>query len=224
MAISVIVADREQAFADALAARLRAEEDIDAAAAVEVSEVRPSLRAGLAADVLLLDGDLPGEGANRLCSQLAAEAGSALVVTLSFSSEPERIVAAVRAGSAGWVRKDESLEYLLRVIRGVSRGESWLPPAETGNVLRLLMEADERQRDDEHRLALLTRREREVLVRLAEAAGDRRAVARQLHLSVNTVRTHLQNTLAKLGVHSTLEAIALVRDDASVVPRRPVHK
>ena len=60
---------------------------------------------------------------------------------------------------------------------------------------------------------MLTARERAVLACLAEGAAHRDAVAKQLHLSVNTVRTHLQNLMAKLGVHSTVEAVALTRDN-----------
>ena len=130
----------------------------------------------------------------------------------------DRIVQAIRAGTAAWVRKDESLEHLLRVIRGVARGETWLPPAETGNVVRLLLRERDRHRDSERLLAALTPRERAVLACLAEGAGHRDVVAEQLHLSVNTVRTHLQNLMAKLGVHSALEAVALTRDRAGWLP------
>jgi DNA-binding CsgD family transcriptional regulator len=59
-------------------------------------------------------------------------------------------------------------------------------------------------------LALLTPRERQVLACLAEEAG-RKQVADRLNLTANTVRTHMQNIMAKLGVHSALEAVALTR-------------
>jgi DNA-binding CsgD family transcriptional regulator len=62
-------------------------------------------------------------------------------------------------------------------------------------------------------LAALTPRERTVLACLAEGTGRRDAVAEQLNLSVNTVRTHLQNLMAKLDVHSALEAVALIREE-----------
>jgi DNA-binding NarL/FixJ family response regulator len=92
----------------------------------------------------------------------------------------------------------------------VARGETWLPPAETGNVLSLLMTQRDRREDGNRMLALLTPRERQVLSYLAE--GDsRNQIAERLNLTPNTVRTHLQNILAKLGVHSTLEAVALTR-------------
>ena len=211
MAINVLIADQERTFAAALATRLDDEDDMGVTGAVQAEALSSSLIAGKPAGVVLLDGDLPGDAANHLCEKLFGDE-STRVIMLSFSSEPERIVKAFRVGAAAWVCKDESLEYLLRVIRGVARGESWLPPSETADVIQLLMRGGERHSESERLLAKLTARERAVLECLAEGAAHRDAVAKQLHLSVNTVRTHLQNLMAKLGVHSVLEAVALTRD------------
>ena len=212
MAISVLVADQERAFADVLAARLDDEDDIEVTGAVHVQAPDSSL-AGKSADIMLLDGDLPDNTGNRLCEELSRGGTPTRVIMLSFSSEPERIVKALRARAAAWVRKDESLEHLLRVIRGVARGESWLPPSETADVIQLLIWGHDRHQQNQLLLRKLTARERAVLACLAEGAANRDAVAKQLHLSVNTVRTHTQNLMAKLGVHSMLEAVAITRDD-----------
>ena len=128
---------------------------------------------------------------------------------LSRTSEPERIVAAIQAGAAAWIRKDESVEYLLEALRGIARGQTWLPAAETGNVLSLLLHQQD-SRNDDMPPARLTLRERQVLDCLASGAGRSEAAAR-LNISVNTVRTHMQNIMTKLGAHSTLEATAMVR-------------
>ena len=142
---------------------------------------------------------------------------------LSRTSEPSRIVAAIKAGARGWVRKDESVEHLLRVLRGVARGETWLPPAETGNVLSLLLRRRDGSYDGDRLLGLLTARERQVLACLAEGVG-RNQVAERLNLKANTVRTHLQNITAKLGVHSTLEAVALTRSWMAPSEERRITK
>ena len=215
MAIKVLVADQERTFAEVLAARLETENDIEMVGAVRMRMPRPYLTTPIPADVLLLDGDLPGRAANRLYQELGGERARPQVLVLSSCSEPTRIVRALRAGVAAWVRKDESLEHLLDAIRSVSRGETWLPPAETGKVIRLLLQERDQQIESERLLAALTPRERTVLACLAAGAGRRDVVAAELHLSVNTVRTHMQNLMGKLGVHSALEAVALTRDQAA---------
>ncbi len=212
MVIRVLIADQERIFAEALAVRLADEDDMTVVGALHVTRSGPWLSRTESADVMVVDGDLPDDGASRLCADMSGRAGSSRVIALSCSSEPERIVTAIRAGAAAWVRKDQSLADLLQVIRGVARGETWLPPRETGNVVRLLLHEQDRRRERERLLASLTPRERAVLTCLAEGTGHRDAIARQLGLSVNTVRTHLQNIMAKLGVHSALEAVALTRD------------
>ena len=217
MGINVFVVDQERTFADALAARLEAVSDVEVVAAVHARTPAQCLILGRQADVMLLDGDLPDSVAVRLCEELCRRDDAPRVVILSNTSEAERIVAAVRAGAAGWVRKDESFEHLVDVIRRAARGETWLPPAETGQIMALMLHDQDQRREDDELLAALTPREREVLTCLVEGAG-RREVAERLHLSANTVRTHLQNLMAKLGVHTTLEAVALSRPYLEQVP------
>jgi DNA-binding NarL/FixJ family response regulator len=202
--ITVAIVDQEQTFADALAIRLDAEDDIKVVAVAKASS-GPAL--GGCADIVLLDADLGGDTTNLLCD--ANSSPHTRAVMLSRSSEPERIVAAIQAGAAAWIRKDESVEYLLEALRGIARGQTWLPAAETGNVLSLLLH-QQASRNDDMPPARLTVRERQVLDCLASGAGRSEAAAR-LNISVNTVRTHMQNIMTKLGAHSTLEAIAMVR-------------
>lgn len=221
MGLNVFLIDKERTFADALAVRLEAEDDIEVVLAVYRQAPAPSLIVGRHADVVLLDADLPSDAAIHLCEELSGRADAPRVVMLSRSSEPSRIADSVRAGAAAWVRKGESLAYLLQVIRGVAAGEMWLPPTETRAVLRLLLQEHEQQRESDQLLASLTQREREVLACLADGAG-RQDVAERLHLSANTVRTHLQNLMAKLDVHSTLEAVAVTRSQLAVLPPHPV--
>jgi len=202
--ITVAIVDQEQTFADALAIRLDAEDDIKVVAVAKASS-GPAL--GGCADIVLLDADLGGDTTNLLCD--ANSSPHTRAVMLSRTSEPERIVAAIQAGAAAWIRKDESVEYLLEALRGIARGQTWVPAAETGNVLSLLLHQQD-SRNDDMPAARLTLRERQVLDCLASGAGRSEAAAR-LNISVNTVRTHMQNIMTKLDAHSTLEAIAMVR-------------
>jgi DNA-binding NarL/FixJ family response regulator len=209
-AIQVLIIDQHLTFRDALAARLRAERDLVVVAEVQSAETARRALVGRATGVVLLDAELPGDSSIAFCAELTQHVLAPRVVMLSAASSAEQIVAAVHAGATAWVSKDESICHLLEVIRGVVRGETWLPPTVLGGVLRLLIEHQDDRRDCDELLAALTPREQDVLFHLVQGAG-RKEVAEHLHLSANTVRTHLQSLMAKLGVHSTLEVVALTR-------------
>lgn len=190
MEITAVIIDEERTFADALALRLNAEQDLRVMAVAQPT----ATTMGWHADVILLDADLAGS--LRFCQATSRTPNGTRVIMLSHTSEPSKIVAAIEAGARAWVCKDESVEYLLQVLRRVARGETWLPPAETGNVLSLLLRQRDGREDNDRLLGLLTPRERQVLACLAEGAG-RNQVAERLNLRANTVRTHLQNIMAK---------------------------
>jgi DNA-binding NarL/FixJ family response regulator len=211
--ISLVVIDGQRTFADALAERLSAEAGLLVMAAAEsVAPVR-RLLVGRHVDVALLDTELPE--ALHFATEMACARDAAphpvRVIMLGTVPEATRIVEALRAGIAGWVQKGESIQHLLEAIRGVMRGETWLPAAAVGPVLRLLLDGSDRQpTPGTYPLSALTAREREVLSYLAQGMR-RREVAEHMHLSPNTVRSHMQNLMGKLEVHTTLEAVALAR-------------
>lgn len=210
MPVGLFILLQERTFADALAIRLEGEPNMDVVATLDTSTLPSRLLVGSRVDVVLLDADLADNAAFRLGQELSQVPDAPRVIFLGHSNDPEGIVRAIRVGAAGWVRKDESLDRLIYVIRGVARGETWLPPDQTGEVLRRLMRGPDHDDDGDQLLATLTGRERDVLLCLAE--GNRRCdVAEHLHMSPNTVRTHLQNLMGKLGVHTALEAVALTR-------------
>ena len=208
--IHLLIIDQQRTFRDALAIRLRAEPDLVVTAEAQSAESARRVLAGRSTDVILLDAELPDDSSIAFCAEMTRCVPAPCVVMLSAVSEAQRIVAAVRAGAIAWVWKDDSVGYLLSVIRRVVRGETWLPPAELGQVLRVLIDDQDDRRSRDELLAALTPRERDVLFYLLEGAGCKE-VAVQLRLSPNTVRSHLQSLMAKFGVHSTLELVALTR-------------
>ncbi|MER6099472.1 response regulator transcription factor [Streptomyces sp. NPDC001728] len=241
--IRVLVVDDHRVFAESLAAALAAEPDVDVAAAGSGPAAVRCLERGAAEgrrfDVLLVDAELgagpPGaavaravpddaEGAEGAVDGISLVAGvrraqpAVRTVVLAEKDDPRRAALALQAGASGWVAKDCSLQRLLAVVRGVLRDETHLPPALLTGVLRELTEVRKHRTDSERLVESLTPREREVL-RCMVAGLGRKAVAERLFLSPHTVRTHMQNVLGKLGVHSTLAAVALARR-AGVGPAR----
>ncbi|MEU8923763.1 response regulator transcription factor [Kitasatospora sp. NPDC048545] len=151
----------------------------------------------------------PPDGITLLARLRRAHPGLRAVV-LATADDPHRAARALHAGATGWVAKESSLARLLAVVRGVLRDETHLPPALLTGVIRELTTARRDRTESERLVDTLTPREKQIL-RCMVAGLGRQAVAERLYLSPHTVRTHMQNVLGKLGVHSTLAAVAVAR-------------
>ncbi|WP_221468246.1 response regulator transcription factor [Saccharopolyspora phatthalungensis] len=161
-------------------------------------------------DVITLDVEAAGTGTGRLVCRLREIRPTAGIVVLTGVRDARRAVEAARAGAAAWVRKESSVEDLTEVLHGVCRGHSWYPPELLGAVLRELREDTVRAEQRNGPLDVLSDRERDVLSGMV--AGKRGAqIAEELLISTETVRTHTRSILAKLRVHSQLEAVSVAR-------------
>ena len=220
--VSVLVVDQQRTLADAIAEWLDVRPDVVVVAAVTSAQAARRVLVGRRIDVIVIDGELPEGAASLLQADMSGQSASPRAVVLSVLTDPEPIVAAFRAGVVAWVCKDEPMEHLLDVIRIVARGEAWIPPVLLHRVIWFLLRQREQVSREDDPLSALTSREREVLTLIAH--GYRREqVAEQMYLSVNTIRTHMQRLLAKLGVHSALEAVALAEPQLGKSKAFPDH-
>ncbi|NVI90111.1 response regulator transcription factor [Actinomadura sp. BRA 177] len=205
--IRVLIVDDHALFAEALAARLGREPDL------VILPIAGDVRRALALtaterpQVLVLDLTLGAESGLDVLDRVRADHPDVRVVVLTAMSDLDALVQAVRRGAVGWLEKTESAELVARVIRSAARQGGWIPPDVLGDVLRRLVQ-DGGEPEGGALLAELTPREREVLQCMVDGLG-RAEIAERLGLSANTVRTHTQNLLAKLGLHSALEAITM---------------
>lgn len=208
MSCSVLVVDDQQVFADALAAVLTDEDDVDA---VATARTLPEARRALTTvdpDVVVVEATVGDADALAFVTDARDGGRDRAVVVVADRADPRVAIEAIRAGATGFVLKDTTVDALVRAVVGASRGEMSIPPPLLGEVIADLL-ADERDVSDEsRRLATLTAREREVLD-LMVAGLDRAAIAAELFTSVNTVRTHMQSVFRKLAVHSSVEAVAV---------------
>ncbi len=203
----VLVVDGHRIFAESLATALTAEADVEAAAVGTAPAALQALERS-AFDVLLLDTGLDSDG--TLLVSVRERFPDLRAVMLASADDAVLAAQCLAAGARGWVAKDSSLARLLLVVRGALRDETHVPPALLTGVLRELDQARRHRSEHQRLVETLTPRELEVL-RCMLAGLGRKAVAERLYLSPHTVRTHMQNVLSKLGVHSTLAAVALAR-------------
>jgi DNA-binding NarL/FixJ family response regulator len=205
----LLIVDDYVPFAEALACRLDIEPGLAASATTTVEQTRAALR-DKHFDVILLDIDLDGRDGIELVSEARSGHPDVRIVVVTAGRDESRIVDAVRMGVSGWVLKDEPIEHLLSVVWGSLRGETWIPPRLLTYVLADLTAAQNERAEHDALLARLSSREKQILGYLATGMSME-TIAGQLFVSRNTVRTHVYNMMRKLGVHSSLAAVALAR-------------
>ena len=143
---------------------------------------------------LLMPGGMDGVETIRHIRQLTPHTQ---IIALTSYTDDARVIAVLRAGAIGYVRKDAAPDVLLAAIRAAAHGQSLLDPAVAGAVLQEL------SHEERPEVASLSEREREVLRRLA-LGHTNREIAEELMVSSETVKTHVGNILAKLHlVHRT---------------------
>ena len=206
--LRVLIVDDHLAFAQALALGLAREPDMEILAAVHEPADAERIAAESAPDVALLDLQLRDGDGISLCRRLLAGHPDIKVVIMTAKESPEAVVEAVRAGACGWISKTSSLPDLVDMVRGARNGETRIPPRLLTEVLQRLTREQAARSVRDALLVTLTPREREVLTLMVHGV-DRQAMAARLHLSNNTIRTHVQNLMVKLGAHSALEAMAI---------------
>ena len=206
----MLIIDDHRAFAEALAARLEMEPDLRVVGVGVNAADALRLTGQLMPDVVTVDLMLGSDDGIELSRRLAKLVRPPAVVVVSCVDDVQRTVDAVKAGSVSWVSKDAPVAELIDAVRGACRGEGHLAPQLLAAVLHQLV-ADRKERDNSTKLLdRLTARERDVLDLMVQGR-DRGAIAAELFITANTVRTHVQNLLTKLGAHSSLEAVAIAR-------------
>lgn len=203
--IRVLIVDDHALFAEALAARLAAEPDLEVLPVARDIRRAAALIATEAPQVVVLDLVLGEESGLDALDLVRRRHPEVRVVILSGITDIEPMADALRRGAVAWVPKTESADLVVRVVRGAAGRGGWVPPDVLGDVLRRLLDPAGPAADT---LAGLTPREREVLQGMVDG-HERAEIAARLGLSANTVRTHTQNLLAKIGAHSALEAVTI---------------
>jgi two-component system nitrate/nitrite response regulator NarL len=207
--VRVLLADEQSLFREAVRAVLQSESDFDV-----VSEARDGVQAVAEAervrpDVAILDAGLPNCDGIRATQLITSSLDSCQVLVLGVGPDIRQMVEALEAGARGYLTKEIPLADLIEATRKLAKGETLIPPGLLGPLLSHLIHRHREEEEGRQRVSQLTRREREVLALLADGA-DNDMIAQRLVISPETARTHVQNVLRKLDVHSRLEAAAFI--------------
>ena len=197
----VLVVDDHEVFAEALEAFLGRQPDIRLVGSARDADQAMALL-GKRPNVVLMDLDMPGTDGIEATRRIRVAAPDAKVVLLTGVERPDAVARALSAGACGYVPKSRAVDEVLDVVRRAAAGEIIMPAGDLASILGQLRDLGE------DGLARLTPRETQVLRALA--AGETAAqIAESLGISTLTVQSHVKSILAKLGVHSKIEAITL---------------
>lgn len=209
--IRVLVADAHSLFREAMRAVLDNEANIRVVAEAADGFQAVSLAERRQPHVALVSLDLPQVDGIRATELIREGVPDCRVLVLTEEEDLGRLLAALEAGASGYLTKRCPLAQFIASTRAIHLGEMIVPPRMLGALLARLIAGRRKHDHAVRQLSKLTPREREVLALLAEGA-DNEAIAGSLVISPETARTHVNNLMGKLEVHSRLQAAAFVTE------------
>jgi NarL family two-component system response regulator LiaR len=166
-----------------------------------------------------MDYRLPDGTGAEATRAIKARWPAARVVMVTALTDDETVLESIQAGADGYLTKDRAAEDVVHAVRAAFAGETLLPRSVIIEIARRVAAARERG-DDRRMIEPLTPRELEVLRSLTEGLSTPE-ICDRLFIAPNTLRTHVQNIMGKLRVHSKLEAVAFALRYRLVEPPRP---
>jgi DNA-binding NarL/FixJ family response regulator len=204
--IRVLLADDQDLFREGLHTLLSVQPEIDVVGEASNGEEALALAVRFQPDVVLMDVQMPVLDGVAATRQLRRKLPECHVIMLTTFDDDEYVFEGLRAGALGYLLKDTSSESLLNAIRAAARGESFLQPSVAAKVVsefaRLSDSAPASAPPDTEPL---TARERDILRLMVDGLSNRE-IADELVITEGTVKNHVTNILAKLGVQSRTQA------------------
>jgi DNA-binding NarL/FixJ family response regulator len=205
--IATLVVDDHRTFGEAMRIALDQEKDVHVVGVATSGADGVALAEEHRPHVVLMDIEMPGMDGIEAIRRIKENAPEARVVVVSAHQGELVLARAVEAGASGYLSKETALSEIVGSVRLAYQGEPLMPPDEVRRVLRHLRHRRTQEASEQQRVDRLTPRETEILQLMAQGMPTD-DIAEHLSVSPYTLRTHVQNILTKLGVHSKLEALA----------------
>jgi DNA-binding NarL/FixJ family response regulator len=218
-AVRVVLVDDQELVRSGLRRILRRRDGFVIVAECSDGDELPAALAAHEADVVVMDLRMKHVDGIEATRRLRAENDTPPVLVLTTFDDDELLSGALRAGAAGFLLKDSGAEDLIRAVRKVAAGESWLDPAVTARVLATYRSAADTPRSGAA-VGALTARELDVLSAIGRGLSNPE-IAETLCISELTVKSHIGRIFAKLGLRDRAAAIVYAFDHELVTPAPP---
>ena len=221
MTIRVLLADDQALLRHGFTMIINAQHDMEVVGQAADGAQAITRVAALHPDVVLMDIRMPGTDGIEATRHIAAHQPDVKVLILTTFDLDEYAFTGLRAGASGFLLKNVRTEELLAGIRAVAGGDAVLAPSTTRRLLDTYASTFQAAKLDAPQhdpFASLTRREREVFIKMA-AGHSNHEIAEQLILSENTVKTHVARILAKLHLRDRVQAVIFAHENH--LPRSP---
>jgi two-component system, NarL family, response regulator DevR len=200
--IRILLVDDHEMVREGLKAMLQSEPDLEVVAETGLGREVPGLLDGSRPDIVLLDVRLPDMSGVEVCRQATRSHPDVKVIMLTTFVDPDLVDECIDAGARGYLVKDVRGMSLKENVRAVSRGQAVLAPEVAGGILDRVRE----RRSAEVGPPGLTQSQVAILGLMTRGFSNRE-IATEVHLSENTIKTHIQEIFRKLGVHNRVEAV-----------------
>ena len=201
--IRVLIVDDHEIVREGIKTILQAEPDFVVVGESGTAEQLTELVNQMRPDVVLLDARLPGLSGAEACRRLSVSHPDVGVLMISTYSDQQLVEECIKAGAKGYVVKDIERFTLKESIRAVHAGGGAVSPTVAAKVLDRLRATDEVLTQPSSIPLSNTQLE---IVRLIAAGFSNREIADRVHLSQNTVKSHVQEIFRKLDVGNRVEA------------------
>ncbi|WP_308193189.1 response regulator transcription factor [Micromonospora trifolii] len=162
-------------------------------------------------DVVLMDIRMPGVNGITATERLRRRHRPPEIIVLTTFDTDEHVVRALRAGANGFLLKDTPPEQISQAVRAVAAGNPMLSPGVTRRLMQRVASGAESYEQAHERLAVLTPRERDVVLAIAQGRSNAE-IASELLMSVTTVKAHVSHILTKLDLDNRTQVALLAHD------------
>jgi DNA-binding NarL/FixJ family response regulator len=206
--IRLLVVDDQELMRDGLISILERQPGIEVVGAASDGREAVMKAASTSPDVILMDVRMPVMDGVQATREIRARTPDARVLMLTTFDDETYIVEALKAGAVGYILKNIPAKELADAVRMAHKGVTQLDPAATAKVVSLLRK-DAPLSVPSSAVAVLTEREREVMMLVAQGANNRE-IAEALFISEGTVKTHISNILGQLGLRDRTQIAVFV--------------